>query len=685
MNFICKNNLKYTENHNTIVQPNSILTFNFSIKYISSLLLKTCILRCIFPKELSILKETIIINGKNASRNINENLSITLDTFNFKEEKFISFNAIVNKTIDRNSFNSTILNAFYCVDYSYTNEDNTLISTTEESNKLNIKVSPINIDFIISADKDTCNAGEFIGYTIEAKNTMNLSYSDIRIHPVIPDYINILPNSVNLNFSKNLTPIVIHEENFLNSICIDSYVANVFTSDSNLTLNFIGISPSTLSLDSKIYSHAIITANTILDGKLFTLIKISPTVETLIKNKSSVNVSKEVTPSSATIDDILHYTIRVTNNSDLALNYVVLKDDLNLNLLFIPASVEINNEEKPFEDINVGINLNHILPHKSYIVKFKAKVIALPSSKFINNQASLCHEYTLDPSKPPIRDMIYSNPVSVIVEHTELLIKKTCTKTSINLYDKFSYKIILSNRGNVKCKDILLVDTLSDHLKIVENSLNISGDTTFNSDIVTGLQLEDLDSDKEVCIQFDAIYYKACYESSILDYAFASFTPDSQNNFERIYTDKVLTEFYPSNYICESFSLDNINLISTAPHIISELIDLSVDTEILSHYIVKTSELYFDNDSVFSVYKLIVHGLLDFTIQYVLSNDSDRKIHIHHIKIPFSKFLNIPDDYTSNSNILIELITDDIYYKLLNKSYLYSNIMLLMKATLSYK
>ncbi|SHH89044.1 conserved repeat domain-containing protein/fimbrial isopeptide formation D2 domain-containing protein [Clostridium collagenovorans DSM 3089] len=674
MNFICNNALYFAPRENNIIaEPGSTLKFKLSIEYLKSFLLKSCNLKYVFPKGVSLLTDTLESSYK-ATCTANT-LEVDLLGLQAEESADISFDVLIDENLPIDELNTT-LSCMYTLNYSYVNSKGDVISNTEESPILNLCISDLKLDLSIKPSLDICNAGELISYVIKGENSNSIPISDIKILPILCDELRYFPNSIELVTPDSKIPTIIDEDLIKEGLTLNT---------PEFKLKFLALTSKDCPLNSSLFSKVILLSSVTLNNINYTLLKEYKSADTKIQNKSCVMLKKEVTPNTATIGDIVNYTVTIENNSDLALNYVFLKDELNINLCFTPASVKINGEEKPFEDVNHGINLGHILPHDSYIVTFTAKVISLPSSRFISNTASLSHEYTLDPSKPPIKETLQSNPVSIVAELGQLVVSKSCSKTSIDLYDTFSYSITLTNTGNLDCKDVVLQDSLSQYFKFINTSLKVNQEVLPIENLKKGISLGIIKPDKEVSVTFDVIYFKPCYSSLIEDTCFTTFKCDSTKSHIEMKTEEILTTLYPSNYIYESFCIDNINLLPNAPQGVNEIIDFTTETEISRYYVVKTSEVYFNNDEIYNVYKLMIHGFIKLNVQYTVNQDSQNTVYNQHIKIPFSKFLDLPEGCTSKNKILVDLIIDDVYYKLLNKNYICSNIMLLAKAKLSRK
>ncbi|WP_170925713.1 hypothetical protein, partial [Bacillus sp. S1-R1J2-FB] len=97
----------------------------------------------------------------------------------------------------------------------------------------------------------------------------------------------------------------------------------------------------------------------------------------------------------------------------------VLTDGLGPGASFIPNSVTINNISKPGLDPSLGIHLDYIAPGGTTFLTFQVKILAIPPSGTLTNNAIVNYEYAVNPTETPaIGSNVTKTTVTPIVDAT---------------------------------------------------------------------------------------------------------------------------------------------------------------------------------------------------------------------------------------------------------------------------
>ncbi|MBJ6950060.1 hypothetical protein JG666_22605, partial [Vibrio cholerae] len=86
----------------------------------------------------------------------------------------------------------------------------------------------------------------------------------------------------------------------------------------------------------------------------------------------------------------------VTNTGNIPASATVLTDGLGPGASFIPNSVTINNVSQPGLDPSLGIHLDDISPGGTTFITFQVKILAIPPSGTLTNNALVNYEYTVN-------------------------------------------------------------------------------------------------------------------------------------------------------------------------------------------------------------------------------------------------------------------------------------------------
>lgn len=174
----------------------------------------------------------------------------------------------------------------------------------------------------------------------------------------------------------------------------------------------------------------------------------------------------------ATVNDILTYTVKVTNAGNILLSDTILKNTMPTGLSFVAGSVKVNGTTEPTYDITTGINLGQMILLASKTITFQAKVTTLPTPNTITNKVSSTFSYIVGSI---ISGVMESNPVTTTVNVTSVSVVKSANMSDVEVGDEITYTIVVKNNGNVDATNITFTDVLEAHLTFVEGSVTVNG------------------------------------------------------------------------------------------------------------------------------------------------------------------------------------------------------------------
>lgn len=203
-----------------------------------------------------------------------------------------------------------------------------------------------------------------------------------------------------------------------------------------------------------------------------------------------VKLTKSVDKCVANKNDILNYSLLIENNSNIALDDVVLFDDLPQELSLLPQSIFVNGD-KSNEDLSSGIHLQTIGPGSIYIVVFQAKVDCIPYSMRVDNRAYMNFNYSihLEDSTIPSSGVEVSNVTSTSIgpnSFKQLMVSSKlpipCSKNGVyEIINKFIdveivNKDIIDTIKGISCegerltgKKIVVNGTLMERIEYIES------------------------------------------------------------------------------------------------------------------------------------------------------------------------------------------------------------------------
>lgn len=224
--------------------------------------------------------------------------------------------------------------------------------------------------------------GDLITFTLQAENISNYMLSQIVVYDALPSQLEFVKGSVvvdsvakpELNILagipvKNLLPgknsIVQFQAKVLNDK--EPNIENVATVEFEYTP--LGGVTKQGSSESNV--------NTV---KVFT---------------ATMNVSKKADQEAASLQDIITYTVTLTNTGDVTEYGIVFKDYLPKETVLVPGSFKIGATRVNSVNLETGIIVGSLVPNESIVLTYQAKVIGSNCSGILSNAAEASFKYRL--------------------------------------------------------------------------------------------------------------------------------------------------------------------------------------------------------------------------------------------------------------------------------------------------
>ncbi|CAI6039489.1 hypothetical protein PAECIP112173_00953 [Paenibacillus sp. JJ-100] len=212
---------------------------------------------------------------------------------------------------------------------------------------------------------------------------------------------------------------------------------------------------------------------------------------------SQLEVSLQVDRSHTFAGDILMYTVVVNNPGFVAATAAVLSVKFPQGVLFIPASVTINDMFSPQVTPDTGIELGEIEPGNVVRVQYRVQVTGGPGVDQLSSIAVLKY------MSAGRQEVVYSNEVTLIIVEPQISIVKKVSATVTTPGERVQYHLTISNHSNYAV-DAKLQDALPSGLFFVEGSLSWNGVKRPGTNPTTGVDLATLTARSELHIQFEA-------------------------------------------------------------------------------------------------------------------------------------------------------------------------------------
>ena len=328
-------------------------------------------------------------------------------------------------------------------------------------------------DAVKAANRVVTTPGDVITYTVSFKNTGNTNLQDVIVRDVVPVGTIFVGGTVRIDgISDPLAdPIV--------GIKVGTVMPNetiVISFDTKVQEGAPSILTNTATID---YSY-------IVDPNLPPKVKTVQTNPVEIDNLNpSLNIVKSSNVVGAIVGDTIRYTLNITNNGEIDLTNVVIKDPLTAELQF--ADNMTLNGGAIGGNIVSGVNIGTLIIGKTAVLSFDAKVVSLPDDGKINNISNGKYDYVV--SGQTFSKGTVSNENVVIVYNPKLDVTKTSNKKSVKVGDIFTYTIVAKNSGNIEIKNAIVKDVLPSEFNV--QSIKVDGVSVVGN-LNTGINIGNL-------------------------------------------------------------------------------------------------------------------------------------------------------------------------------------------------
>ncbi|MGQ8875121.1 DUF11 domain-containing protein [Paenibacillus sp. TSA_86.1] len=336
-----------------------------------------------------------------------------------------------------------------------------------------------------SCNTTTAVLGQSLTYQIEIMNSGNRTAIVRVVDPLSPE-TSLLPNSVlrdgiplpGVSLTQGLPPAEI-------------------VPGAVLTYHFqvviVRVPPALQLLNQAEVNYEFVTT----EGRTVNGTEKSNVVEIGIET-SRLEVSLQVERSHTFAGDILMYTVLVNNPGFAVATNTELMATLPAGVIFIPASVTINDMFAPQVTPDTGIDLGEIGPGSVMRVQYRVQVTGGQGVSQLSSEAVL--KYIVAGR----RETVYSNVVTILIVEPQISVVKSVSSATAIPGDRVRYHIKVSNKSNYAV-DAKLQDVLPEALPFVEGSLSWNGVKRPGANPNKGVDLGTLTARSELHIQFEAL------------------------------------------------------------------------------------------------------------------------------------------------------------------------------------
>lgn len=472
----------------TIAKINDNLLFTINIKNEGNVPATNVLFKDILDINISFNTGSVTVNGGTQPA-FDPNVGFSIPNINPNVTSTVTFTAKINTRPSDN-----VVENFADIKYDYTPVPLEPPVTVEfTTNTTNTYVAVGELTLTKAVDKTYATVGDTINYTVNIKNTGSVNATTLTFLDTLPASATFVAGSV-----------------VLNGVSKPSFNPNVGFAMPDLT-------PST----SNVVTFSIIASSLPASGKIentaqtsfkYRLTPTDPETDktatsnkvTTYINKAILTLNKTVNTAYATLNDILNYTVTITNSGDVDALTVFFQDSLQSNLTFVTGSVKVDNVSKPTFNPNTGFNLADIAPNGSTTVTFDAKVTSVPYNYIVSNSALTDYSYHIDPSKPAVLGTSTSNTVTTLININNVTITKNVNLAYATIGNILKYTVNIANLGTVDATNINFRDVIPTGLTFVTGSVKIDGVAYPSYDPYNSFSLSTLIVGASTVVTFDA-------------------------------------------------------------------------------------------------------------------------------------------------------------------------------------
>lgn len=438
------------------------------------------------PDGTTFIPNTFLINGV-LQNNADPNIGVLLPSIPASGLITVSYQVTVTALPAQNPTTNSS-----STQYSFVlNPGDPPIIETSLSNTVSTQINLANVVIVKEVDLTIADVGQPITYTISLANLGNTTANNVVVTDIIPPGTTIVPNSIFIGGTLQLGA------DPSTGLQVGSIPAGGFT-----TIVF-QISANGLPSPNPIQNSASLQYNFIADPNLPVVVKnATSNIVTTQINTANIVATKLTSTNFADVGDVILYATILTNNGNIPASNVTFTDIIPAGTLFIPNTVTINNV--PIANANPanGIFIGTIGANSSRTVAFQVLVPTIPAVNPITNQSGTTFQYTYDPSKPAVMQMVASNTVQTTINNASIAATKSADKQFANVNDIITYTTTLTNSGNTLASNVIFTDVIPNGTSFIPNSVTVNGNTLPNVNPANGIAIDPINPNANTTISF---------------------------------------------------------------------------------------------------------------------------------------------------------------------------------------
>ncbi|WP_395761401.1 DUF7507 domain-containing protein [Bacillus sp. 3G2] len=438
------------------------------------------------PDGTTFIPNTFLINGV-LQNNADPNVGVPLPSIPANGSLTVSYQVTVTSLPTQNpTINSS------STQYSFIlNPGDPPTIETSLSNTVSTQINLANVVIVKQVDLTIADVGQPITYTIALANPGNTPANNVVVTDILPPGTTLVPNSTFIGGALQLgaDPSV--------GLQVGTIPAG------GITTIVFQISTNSLPSPNPVQNSAALQYSFIADPNLPTVVRnaTSNLVTTQI-NTANIVATKLTSTNFADVGDVITYATVLSNNGNIPASNVTFTDIIPAGTIFLPNTVTINGV--PIANANPanGILIGTIGANSSRTVAFQVFIPTIPAVNPITNQSGTTFQYTYDPSKPAVMQMVASNTVQTTINNASITATKSADKQFANVNDIITYTTTLTNNGNTLASNVIFTDVIPSGTSFIPNSVTVNRNTLPNVNPASGIVIDPINPNANTTISF---------------------------------------------------------------------------------------------------------------------------------------------------------------------------------------
>ncbi|MGN8230732.1 DUF7507 domain-containing protein [Paenibacillus polymyxa] len=394
---------------------------------------------------------------------------------------------------------------------SFTLPDGRVRTDSTSSNVLSIPVSAPNVSISKTADRSTAIPGDSVLYTLTVLNNGIQTVSNVVVSDPIPAGSQFTAGSVTLNGST----IASGDPSL--GIVIGSIAAG-----GGATITFRATVSSPLPSPPQLTNQSRVSYT----SGAFSGVSVSNPV-TVALNAPVLSVSKTAEPISATVGNIVTYSVAVTNSGNIAAAATLI-DNIPAGSALVPNSVVVNGVPIPGASPETGLSIGSIAPGAVTQTTFQVVITSVPLPPQLTDQANISFSFQ-PPDGRIVNGNVSSNIVTIPVSSPNVQVSKSASVADAVPGDTITYTITATNSGVQTVTDVRVNDTISSGSTFVPGSVIVNGTTLPSASPLTGIPIGSVAAGASTTVTFSVSVNSLPTPPQLSDQATVSFTSGTLN------------------------------------------------------------------------------------------------------------------------------------------------------------